>query len=97
MSVLFASYKGVLKHHLKRPEKYFFFEKMSVFLGSYVAVWKRQIYCLVKRFCVSLETYIVVSKRLHMGVFKRLHMGVSKRLPIGVSKRLHMGVSKHCP
>ena len=60
---------------------------MSVFLGSYVAVWKRQIFCLVKQFWVSLETYIVVSKQLHMGVFKQLHMGVSKRLHMGVSKR----------
>ena len=70
---------------------------MGVFLASYIGVWKRHLYGLVKRVCVFLEAYIGVWKRLYMSVSKRLHMDVSKRLPMGVSKRLHMGVSKRHP
>ena len=61
------------------------FPKMGVFLESYMSVWKRLIYDLVKRICVFLEPYI--------GVWKRLHMRVCKLLYTGVSQTVHMGVS----
>ena len=85
---------GVRLHRLKNS---CFFQEWAFFLASYIGVWKRHLYGLVKGVCVFLEAYIGIWKRLYMSVSKRLHMDVSKRLPMGVSKRLHMGVSKRHP
>ena len=41
---------------------------MGVFLKSYMGVLKQQLFCLVKRFGVSLEAYMDVLKRPYMPV-----------------------------
>ena len=60
-----------------------------------MAVLKQQIYCLVKRFCVSLEAYMSVSKQPYMpvsthpydDVLTHLHRCVLQRRPLIVAER----------
>ena len=68
---------------------------MGVLLKSYTGVWKQQLYCLEKRFCVSLEAYMGVSKRLYTDVsthiyndvLTHLHRCVLQRRPLIVAER----------
>ena len=68
---------------------------MGVFLKSYMVVSKRQLFCLVKRFGVSLEAYMDVLKQPYMPVSTHsyddvltcLHRRVLQRRPLIVAER----------
>ena len=75
---------------------------MGVLLKSYMGVWKRQLYGLVKRFCVPLEVYMGVSKRPYLpvstqpydDVLPHLHRCVLQRRPLIVAERRLYGHRK---